>query len=55
MILLPNEDLENKLNKLIDEVKEKNNLSADQIIIGGFSQGCMITLQTGLKRKDKVN
>ena len=46
---------ENKLNKLIDEVKEKNNLSADQIIIGGFSQGCMITLQTGLKRKDKVN
>ena len=46
---------ENKLNKLIDEVKEKNNLSADQIIIGGFSQGCMITLQTGLKRKDKIN
>ena len=46
---------ENKLNKLIDEVKEKNNLSADQIIIGGFSQGCMITLQTGLKRKEKVN
>ena len=27
-----------KLNKLIDEVKEKNNLSADQIVIGGFSQ-----------------
>ena len=46
---------ENKLNKFIDEAKEKNNLSADQIIIGGFSQGCMITLQTGLKRKDKVN
>ena len=46
---------ENKLNKLIDEVKEKNKLIADQIIIGGFSQGCMITLQTGLKRKDKVN
>ena len=44
-----------KLNKLIDEVKEKNNLSADQIAIGGFSQGCMISLQTGIKRKDKIN
>ncbi len=46
---------ENKLNKLIDEVKKNNNLKAKQIIIGGFSQGCMISLQTGLKRKDSVN
>tara|TARA_B100000965_G_scaffold80888_1_gene64565 strand:- start:1592 stop:2245 length:654 start_codon:yes stop_codon:yes gene_type:complete len=46
---------ENKLNKFIDEVKEKNNLTANQIIIGGFSQGCMISLQTGIKRKDKIN
>ena len=46
---------ENKLNNLIDEVKENNNLNANQIIIGGFSQGCMITLQTGLKRKDSIN
>ena len=44
-----------KLNKLIDEVKKNNNLQANQIIIGGFSQGCMITLQTGLKRKDSIN
>ena len=44
-----------KLNKLIDEVKEKNNLLANQIAIGGFSQGCMISLQTGIKRKDKIN
>ena len=46
---------ETKLNKLIDEVKEKNNLPANKIIIGGFSQGCMISLQTGIKRKDKIN
>ena len=39
---------ENKLNKLIDEVKLKYELNADQIIIGGFSQGCMLTLQTGI-------
>ena len=44
-----------KLNKLIDEVKEKNNLLSHQIILGGFSQGCMISLQTGIKRKDKIN
>jgi phospholipase/carboxylesterase len=43
-----------KLNKLIDEVKEKNNLKSKQIAIGGFSQGCMISLQTGLKRKDEI-
>ena len=42
---------ENKLNKLIDEVKKKMNLNANQIIVGGFSQGCMISLQTGLKEK----
>ena len=46
---------ESKLNKLIDEVKNKNELSANQIIIGGFSQGCMISLQTGIKRKDTIN
>ena len=45
---------EMKLNKLIDEVKEKNNLNSNQIGIGGFSQGCMISLQAGIKRKDKV-
>ena len=44
-----------KLNKLIDEVKEQNALQANQIIIGGFSQGCMISLQTGIKRKDSIN
>ena len=37
-----------KLNKLIDEVKEKNNLLSHQIILGGFSQGCMISLHTGI-------
>jgi phospholipase/carboxylesterase len=44
-----------KLNKFIDEVMEKNNLSGNKIAIGGFSQGCMISLQTGLKRKNKIN
>ena len=46
---------ESKLNNLIDEVKDRNNLLANQIVIGGFSQGCMISLQTGIKRKDTIN
>jgi phospholipase/carboxylesterase len=46
---------ESKLNKFIDDVKDKNNLLANQIVIGGFSQGCMISLQTGIKRKDTIN
>ena len=32
-----------------------NNLTSENIVLGGFSQGCMISLQTGIKRKDKIN
>jgi phospholipase/carboxylesterase len=46
---------ESKLNNFIDEVKAKNNLIANKIVLGGFSQGCMISLQTGIKRKDSIN
>ena len=45
---------ESKLNKLISEVMEKNNLNINQISLVGFSQGCMISLQTALKRKDQI-
>jgi phospholipase/carboxylesterase len=34
---------------------QKNELQGKQIAIGGFSQGCMISLQTGIKRKEKIN
>ena len=44
-----------KLNKFIDEVKESYNLEADKISLCGFSQGSMISLQTGIKRKDAIN
>ena len=46
---------EAKLNNLIDEVIKTNNLTSERIAIGGFSQGCMISLQTGIKRKNKIN
>ena len=42
-----------KINQLIEEVKKKNSLKASQIAIGGFSQGCMISLQVGIKRKER--
>ena len=45
---------ENKLNKFIDEVKEKNQLKIEEISLVGFSQGCMISLQTAIKRKDRI-
>ncbi len=44
-----------KLNKFIDDVKKNLGLSSNKIAIGGFSQGSMISLQTGLKREDKIN
>ncbi len=43
-----------KLNKLIEDVKTKHSLNSIDIGLAGFSQGCMISLQTGIKRKDKL-
>ncbi len=37
------------LNKFIEEQLEKHNLTADKLIIAGFSQGCMMALYSGLK------
>ena len=45
---------EMKLNKFIDEVKNNYQLAANKIVMCGFSQGCMIALQTSLKRTDKL-
>ncbi len=45
---------ENKLNLFIDEVINKNNLENKNVALVGFSQGCMISLQTALKRKNKI-
>ena len=46
---------ENKLNNFIDEVKDKNNINAKRVALVGFSQGCMISMQTVLKRKEEIN
>ncbi len=46
---------EKKLNSFIDEVLDVNNLDDKNLGLVGFSQGCMISLQTAVKRKKKLN
>ena len=45
---------EKKLDNFINEVTSQNKLSLNDIALVGFSQGCMISLQTALKKKDKI-
>mgnify|MGYP001295456884 CR=1 FL=1 len=39
---------EKKLNKFLDEVKEEYSLDNERIILSGFSQGCMMSINIGL-------
>ena len=43
------------LLKFIDEIKKNYNLSNSRIILSGFSQGCMMSINLGLVSKDKYN
>ena len=45
---------ENKLDNFINEITNQNKLSFKDIALVGFSQGCMISLQTALKKKDQI-
>ena len=44
---------EKKLDNFINEVTSRNKLSLNDIALVGFSQGCMISLQTALKKRNK--
>ena len=44
---------EKKLNKFIDEVKDKFGLEKNKICLSGFSQGCMMSINIGLSEKEK--
>ena len=46
--------VEKKLNLFIDEVVKKNKIDNKKVALVGFSQGCMISLQTALKRRDSI-
>ncbi len=43
------------INEFIDEVKIKFKLNDNKICLGGFSQGCMISINVGLSRSEKLN
>ena len=45
---------EKKLDNFINEVTSQNKLGLNDIALVGFSQGCMISLQTALKKRDKI-
>jgi len=46
---------ESVINKFIEEVKTKYNLLNKNIILSGFSQGCMMSINVGLSSKEKYN
>ena len=48
-------EAENVIKKFLEEVKSKYNLSNRNIVLSGFSQGCMMSINTGITSKDEFN
>ena len=46
---------EEKLNAFLDQVFENFQLEPNNLALVGFSQGCMMSIQAGLKRKTQIN
>ena len=46
---------EEKLSKFIDQVSENLELNNNKLALVGFSQGCMMSIQVGIKRKKQIN
>ena len=46
---------EKKLNKFIEEIKNKFSLENKKICLSGFSQGCMMSINLGLIANEKYN
>ena len=46
---------EEKLNTFLDQVFDNFQLEPSSIALVGFSQGCMIGIQVGLKKKEQIN
>jgi len=54
-ILKKSLEVETRINKFIKEVKSKYNLSNNQIILSGFSQGCMMSINIGITSEEEFN
>ena len=48
-------EAENMIKKFIEEVKNKYNLTNSNIVLSGFSQGCMMSINTGITSKEEFN
>ena len=48
-------EAENMIKKFIEEVKSKYYLTNSNIVLSGFSQGCMMSINTGITSKDEFN
>ena len=46
---------EEKLSKFLDQVFDNFQLESTNLALVGFSQGCMMSIQVGLKKKEKIN
>ena len=46
---------EEKLNIFLDQVLNNHQLETKNLALVGFSQGCMISIQTGIKKKEQIN
>ena len=46
---------ENKLNTFLDQALDNFQLNPKNLALVGFSQGCMMIIQTALKRKEQIN
>jgi len=47
--------VEKKLSIFIDQILNNFNLKNSNLALVGFSQGCMMALQVGIKRKEEIN
>ena len=46
---------EKKLSIFLDQIFENLQLEPNNLALVGFSQGCMMAIQVGLKKKEKIN
>ena len=55
VILEKSLEAEGKLSIFLDQVLDNYQLLPEDLALVGFSQGCMMSLQVGLKKKEKIN
>ncbi len=46
---------ESIIKRFIEEVKSKYNLSNEKIVLSGFSQGCMMSINVGISSEEEYN